>query len=90
MLGGATGLVLSVVLPILGPAVWVKVMGNALPIFPLDPPTLVALPAAVLVCILVSVFDRSRRGLLDRAGFEGSTATPRAAPQGAAMPAPAE
>ena len=67
--GGVTGLVLSVVLTVLGPAVWVKVLGHAQPIFPLDPPTLVALPLAFVVCIVVSLLDRSRRAEIDRAGY---------------------
>lgn len=69
VLGGGTGLVLSVGLTVLGPSVWVNVLGHAMPVFPLDPPTLVALPAAFLVCVAGSLLDRSRRGALDRAGF---------------------
>ena len=69
VLGGVTGLGLSVALTILGPAVWVKVLGHAEPIFPLDPPTLVALPLAVVVCVVVSLLDRSRRAAIDRAGY---------------------
>ncbi|MGI4982972.1 MAG: sodium:solute symporter family transporter [Janthinobacterium lividum] len=68
--GGCTGLGLSVILTILGPSVWVKVLGHAAPVFSLDPPTLVALPAAFIVCIGVSLLDRSRRGMHDRAGFD--------------------
>ncbi len=69
VLGGSTGLVLSVVLTVLGPSVWVKVLGNPAPIFPLDPPTLVALPAAFIVCVGVSLLDRSSRAATDRAGY---------------------
>jgi cation/acetate symporter len=69
VLGGSTGLVLSVVLTVLGPSVWVKVLGHATPIFPLDPPTLVALPAAFVVCVGVSLLDRSSRATMDRAGY---------------------
>ena len=69
VLGGSTGLVLSVVLTVLGPSVWVKVLGHATPIFPLDPPTLVALPAAFVVCVGVSLLDRSSRAATDRAGY---------------------
>ena len=69
VLGGSTGLVLSVVLTVLGPSVWVKVLGNATPLFPLDPPTLVALPAAFIVCVGVSLLDRSSRAATDRAGY---------------------
>ncbi|MCY0386057.1 DUF485 domain-containing protein [Robbsia sp. Bb-Pol-6] len=68
--GGCTGLALSVLLTVLGPSVWVKVLGHAAPVFPMDPPTLVALPAAFAVCVIVSLLDRSRRGRIDRAGFD--------------------
>ena len=69
VLGGSTGLVASIGLTILGPAIWVKVLGHATPIFPLDPPTLVAMPLAFAVAIGVSLADRSRRAQTDRAGF---------------------
>ena len=69
VLGGSAGLVASIVLTGLGPAVWVKTLGNAAPIFPLDPPTLVAMPLAFAVAIGVSLLDRSRRAAIDRAGF---------------------
>jgi cation/acetate symporter len=45
------------------------VLGYATPIFPLDPPTLVALPAAFIDCIAASVLDRSSRAATDRAGY---------------------
>ena len=86
VLGGSTGLVLSVVLTILGPSVWVKVLGYATPVFPLDPPTLVALPAAFIVCVGVSLLDRGSRAVIDRAGF----AEQRRRMQGGAAVAAAE
>jgi cation/acetate symporter len=67
--GGSVGLVGSIVLTVLGPAVWVKVLGFAAPVFALDPPTLVTMPLAFAVCIGVSLLDRSRRAAQDRAGF---------------------
>ena len=67
--GGSAGLLASIVLTALGPAVWVKTLGYAAPVFPLDPPTLVAMPLAFAVAIGVSVLDRSRRAAIDRAGF---------------------
>jgi len=84
VLGGSTGLVLSVVLTVLGPSVWVKTLGHATPIFPLDPPTLVSLPAALFVCVAVSLFDRSRRAALDRAGYVGQSRRMRGLPIAAA------
>ena len=69
VLGGSTGLVASVALTALGPAVWVKALGHAAPVFSLDPPTLVTMPLAFAVAIGVSLLDRSPRAEVDRAGF---------------------
>ena len=69
IVGGTVGLVSALVLTVLGPPVWEKVLGNAAPIFPLDPPTLVTLPLALATCVLVSMMDRSPQGARDRAGF---------------------
>ncbi len=87
VLGGSTGLVLSIVLTVLGPSVWVKVLGHATPVFPLDQPTLVALPAAFVVCMAVSLLDRSRRAAVDRAGYVEQS---RRMQGGALLPAAAE
>jgi cation/acetate symporter len=67
--GGITGLVFSVLMTVLGPAVWVKVLGHAAPIVTLDPPTLLTMPTTFLVCWLVSVLDRSRTGSDERMRF---------------------
>jgi cation/acetate symporter len=56
--GGLTGLTSALVLLILGPSVWVKVLGFASPIFPSDYPTLITMPLAFLTCWLVSSFTR--------------------------------
>lgn len=81
VLGGSAGLLGSVVLTVLGPAVWVRVLGYPAPIVALDPPTLITMPLAFAVCIGVSLLDRSRRAAQDRAEFDaqryltGSAAT---------------
>lgn len=67
--GGTVGLVSALALTVLGPPVWVKVLGYAEPVFPLDPPTLVTLPLALAVCVVVSLLDRSAQGVKDRAAF---------------------
>jgi cation/acetate symporter len=67
--GGLVGLVGSLLLTVLGPSIWVAVLGHAAPIVTLDPPTLVTMPLAVLACVGVSLLDRSRRAAVDRAGF---------------------
>ena len=72
--GGVVGLLSAILFTILGPAVWVKVLGYAAPAFPLDPPTLVTLPLAFATCVGVSLLDRSRRAAQDRAGFEAQAA----------------
>lgn len=41
----------SLVLTGLGPAVWVKTPGYAAPLFPPDPPTLMAMPLAFVATI---------------------------------------
>ena len=66
VVGGSVGLASALLLTILGPPVWVGVLGNAAPIVPIDPPTIVTMPLAFLTCYLVSIFDRSRQGVLDR------------------------
>jgi cation/acetate symporter len=82
--GGAVGLVSALALTVLGPPIWVKVLGHASPIFPLDPPTLVTLPLAFAACVLVSILDQSPRGVQDRAGFSRQRA--RLAPVGVTQP----
>jgi cation/acetate symporter len=69
MAGGCTGLVLSVLFTILGPAIWVKVLGFPAPIISLDPPTLVTMPATFFACWLVSMFDRSQAASEARGKF---------------------
>jgi cation/acetate symporter len=65
--GAATGLCLSILLVVLGPKVWVGVLGHAAPVVPFDYPTVVAMAVALLVAWQVSVrYDRNsdirRRG----------------------------
>jgi cation/acetate symporter len=85
VLGGSAGLASSIILTVLGPAVWVKVLGYATPAIALDPPTLVTMPLAFAICIGVSLLDRSRQGAQDRSDFDRQTAT-----RGSAMPLAAE
>ena len=70
VLGGGVGLVGSIVLTVLGPAVWVKVLGHAVPAFALDPPTLLVMPVAFVTAVGVSLLDRSRQAAQDRSAFD--------------------
>jgi cation/acetate symporter len=52
--GGGVGLVSAVGLTIIGPAIWVKTLGHAAPIFPYDPPAILTVPLAFVVAWGVS------------------------------------
>ena len=58
--GGITGLVTTISLVVLGPAVWVNVLGNAQPVFPSAYPALYSMVAAVTVMILVTLIAPRR------------------------------
>ena len=58
VLGGVTGLVTTVSLVVLGPAVWVNVLGFAEPVFPSGYPALYSMTAAFMVMVFVSLADR--------------------------------
>jgi cation/acetate symporter len=64
--GGLTGLILSVGLIILGPAVWVNILGHEQPLFPYSYPAIISMPAAFLITWIVSVLDHSPTAELDR------------------------
>jgi cation/acetate symporter len=68
--GGIAGLVSSVGLVILSPAVWVKVLGNAQPIFPYDHPAIISMSTAFFVTWLMSVTDKSARAAGEAEAFE--------------------
>ena len=72
--GGTVGLLSALGLTLLGPAIWVTVLGNSRPLFAMDPPTLVTLPLAFATCWLVSRIDRSAQGASDRARFDAQQA----------------
>ena len=56
--GGSAGLIAALILTILGPSMWVSVLGFATPMVSLDPPTLISMPLGFFVCWLVSFLDR--------------------------------
>ncbi|TDU28907.1 cation/acetate symporter [Panacagrimonas perspica] len=82
LVGGSVGLGSAVALTVAGPTVWVKTLGNAAPLFPLDSPAIVSMSLGFLGCWLASVTDRSARGDADRTGFDrmiGSASGPSSA-----------
>ena len=67
--GGLMGLFSAVACVVLGPTVWVKVLGFAAPIFPYEQYALFSMTAAFAGIWVFSITDRSERARIDRAGF---------------------
>jgi cation/acetate symporter len=72
LLGGFVGLVLAVVLTVGSPGIWEAVFnfpkGSAW--FPYTSPAIFSMPAAFLVCWLVSLADKSKAAATERAAYE--------------------
>ncbi|HAU5565449.1 TPA: cation acetate symporter [Serratia fonticola] len=71
MIGGWLGLITAVVLMILGPTIWVQVLGHATPVYPYEYPALFSMAAAFIGTWLFSITDHSREGAEERAKFRG-------------------
>jgi cation/acetate symporter len=68
--GGLMGLVSSVAFVILGPTLWVTILGNERPVFPYEFPAIFSMTIAFAGVILVSLTDRSAQAAKDREKFE--------------------
>jgi cation/acetate symporter len=68
-IGGFLGLISAVTFVILGPAVWVQVMGNKTPIFPYEHYALFSMTIAFTSIWFFSITDNSARAKIDRAGY---------------------
>ncbi|WP_058969652.1 cation/acetate symporter ActP [Type-D symbiont of Plautia stali] len=71
MVGGWLGLITAVVLMILGPTIWVQVLGHAKPVYPYEYPALFSMIAAFVGTWLFSITDHSEQGAQERARFRG-------------------
>jgi len=71
VIGGSLGLVSSVALTVVSPAVWEATLGNpkGSALFPYASPALFSMTLAFAGIWLFSTLDKSRRGATDRAGF---------------------
>lgn len=69
MIGGWLGLVTAVALTILGPTVWVQVMGHAEAIFPYNYPALFSMIVAFAGIWFFSISDKSTSAAEERARF---------------------
>lgn len=69
IIGAAVGLISSIVLIVVGPQVWVSVLGFESPLFPYNYPALFTMPLAFIAMWFFSVSDKSVRGKLDRSNY---------------------
>ncbi len=70
VIGGSLGLATAILLVILGPIVWVDILGNETAIFPYKYPALFSVTVAFVGIWLISITDNSKRAEKDRAAFE--------------------
>jgi len=70
VIGGSLGLATAVMLVILGPIVWVQILGNAEAIFPYKYPALFSVTVSFLSIWFFSITDKSHDGEAERAAFE--------------------
>ncbi|NMP25954.1 cation/acetate symporter ActP [Rahnella sp. SAP-1] len=69
MVGGWLGLVTAVVLMILGPTIWVQILGHAKPIYPYEYPALFSMIVAFVGTWFFSITDHSLSGQQERERF---------------------
>ena len=70
VLGGTLGLATAVALVILGPIVWVQILGYAEPVFPYKYPALFSVTVAFVAIWFFSITDKSEQAKKDREAFE--------------------
>ncbi len=70
VIGGSLGLATAVILVILGPIVWVQILGNAEAIFPYKYPALFSVTVAFIAIYVVSITDTSDDAKCERDAFE--------------------
>jgi cation/acetate symporter len=69
-IGGFIGLITAIVLVVIGPTVWVAILGNPEPIFSSKYPALISVTVAFVGIWFFSIIDNSERAKTDRAAFE--------------------
>src|SRR5471032_2847945 len=69
MVGGWSGLLTAIILMVLGPTIWVQILGHAKPIFPYEYPALFSMIVAFVGIWFFSITDHSREGQLERERF---------------------
>lgn len=69
MIGGWLGLLTAVILMILGPTIWVQILGHAKPIYPYEYPALFSMIVAFVGTWFFSITDHSLEGQKERERF---------------------
>ncbi len=69
-IGGFAGLLTAIILVIIGPIVWVNILGNETALFPYKYPALFSVSIAFFCIWLFSITDNSERARKERAAFE--------------------
>lgn len=70
MIGGWAGLLTAVILMILGPTIWVKILGHATPIYPYEYPALFSMLVAFIGIWFFSITDNSANAVEERGKFK--------------------
>ncbi|AXH14207.1 cation acetate symporter [Malaciobacter mytili] len=70
VIGGSLGLLTAVILVIIGPIVWVQILGNAEALFPYKHPALFSVTVAFVAIWFFSITDKSQRAKDERIAFE--------------------
>ena len=70
VIGGWSGLIVAVTLMILGPTIWVSILGHDTPIYPYEYPALFSMIIAFIVSWLFSITDNSSLVTQERMKFE--------------------
>ena len=68
-MGGFVGLGSAILFMILGPSVWVDILGNENPIFPSAYPALYSVALAFFTMWLISKLDSSEQAIKDKQSF---------------------
>ncbi len=69
-IGGLIGLFTAVILVVVGPIVWVQILGNEEALFPYKHPALFSVSAAFIAIWFFSITDNSQRAKEDRDAYE--------------------
>ena len=69
VVGGWVGLISAVGMVILGPIVWVDILGNSQAIFPYKYPALFSMTAGIICLVIVSLLDKSKSAEDERDAF---------------------